>query len=124
MVDHLTNMVRVAEAGNKDAIGAGGHIGLAAFERIAQSFCGRDAGLPISVRTGVDDQMDFQGVGGAARGLYAGDLLGERKERASGVLSGLRVFKVHAHGASFNDLRNGSFPVPERWRQSQIRYRR
>src|SRR4051812_8794975 len=58
MVDDGLDVVRVAQAGDKDAVGSGLEIGFATLKSVAHGLGGRDAGLPISVSTGVDDEMD------------------------------------------------------------------
>ena len=97
MVDHGLDVLGVAQAGNEDAIGAGLKIGFAALKGAAHGFRGIDAGLPVSVRAGVDDQMNSLGLGGASGGLDARDLLRQRKERAAvadGRLFGVGIFSV------------------------------
>ena len=76
-------MVRVAQARNKDAVCAGLEIGLAALKGVAHGFRGLDAGLPVSVSPGVDDEMNSRGLGGASSGLDARDLLRQGKQRAA-----------------------------------------
>src|SRR5438270_9475472 len=93
MVDDGLDVVRVAQAGNKDAVGTGLEISLAALKGAAHGFSGFDAGLPISVRAGVDDEMNSSGVTGASGGLDARDLLWHGKQRAAvayrdGIFSG------------------------------------
>ena len=83
MVDDGLDVVRVAQAGNKDAVGAGLEISFAALQGIAHGFSGLDAGLPVSVSAGVDDEMNSRGVGGASGGLDARDLLRQRKQRVA-----------------------------------------
>ena len=81
MVDDGLDVLRVAQAGNKDAVCAGLEISFAALKGTAHGFSGVDAGLPISVSTGIDDEMNSRGLGGASCGLDARDLLRQRKER-------------------------------------------
>src|SRR5579864_3511910 len=49
IIDDGLDVVRVAQAGNKDAVRAGLEIGLTALKGIAHGFRGVDAGLPVSV---------------------------------------------------------------------------
>ena len=123
VVDDNLDVLRVAQAGNKDAVGAGLEIGLAAFKSTAHSFFGLSTGLPVSVRPGVDDEMNSRRLGGAACGLDARNLLRQRKQRAAvadvcvglvgiGVfergVGGHYIFKVHADGTRLDDLGDGS----------------
>ena len=97
IIDDGLDVVRVAQAGNKDAVCAGLEISLAALKGIAHGFSGLDAGLPISVSPGVDDEMNSRGVGGASGGLDARDLLRQRKQRAA-VADGVGIFRAGIFG--------------------------
>lgn len=112
VVDELADVVRVAQAGDKDAVATGFEIDSSAFQGVAQSFFGSYAGLPIGVNAGVDDEVYLELAGGAARGLNALDLLRQRKERTAVGMAGKSVFKVHAHSASVDDLSDGCFELP------------
>ena len=113
MVDDGLDVVRVAQAGNKDAVCAGLEIGFAALKGIAHGFRGLDAGLPVGVRPGVDDEMNSRGVGGASGGLDARDLLRQGKQRAA-VADRIGIFSI-----GVGILRIGHFD--ERgWRTSHL----
>ena len=81
MVDDGLDMVRVAEARNKDAVGTGLKISLGTLQGITHGFSGFDSGLPVSVRAGVDDEMNSCGLGSASGGLDTRDLLPQLKQR-------------------------------------------
>src|SRR6185437_16854785 len=104
MGDKSADVVWVAQTGNKDAIATGFKIGSGAFKSIAQSDFRLDAGLPVSINTGVDDEMNVETRSGAARGLNALYLLWQRKERATVGMAGQSIFKIPAYGTGNNDL--------------------
>src|SRR5689334_11780036 len=110
MVDDGLDVLGVAEPGNKDAVGAGLEIGLAAFKGGTHGFSGRDAGLPIGVSTGVDDEMNSGGMGGASGGLDARDLLRQRKQRTA-VANGFGLGFFLIRGLLIKGLGAGSFRI-------------
>ncbi len=117
VVDDSLDVIGVAQARNKDAVGTGLEISLAALKGAAHGFRGLDAGLPISVRAGIDDEMNSRGLGGASCGLDARDLLRQRKERAAvadrGCLFGVGLPRIAICGGGI--FRIGSFMIGIFW---------